>query len=104
MVQETPNATSLLEKLRGSQAVVAGEIATLTSSLAPLGDAVAAIAAALAEAQQLKAELSAEKLTALQAIQTALEVAVASIRAVSKYPGTSDPFTEPHRMGGPQTP
>lgn len=103
--QESNGATEelgpaeLLSTLRTSQATVAEDVAALVANLAPLGDAVEAIATALAEAQRAKAEMSDEKLSALHAIQVALEAALASIRAVNE----SDKFTEPQRIGGDNT-
>lgn len=93
------SANSLLAELRSSQAAVANDVSELVVNVGVLSDV-------LAEIQKSRVLILSERQTALEAIQAKLDIAVASIRAVSRYPVSADnsEFQQPQHLGHFQEP
>ncbi len=92
LVADNPDA--LLAELRNSQAKVAGNVEEL---IAALGETVR-------DVQKGRTIILAEQQRAIEAIQTKLDIAIASIRAISRQPvdADDDEFRHPSRLGGYQ--
>lgn len=88
------NPDTLLAELRNSQAKVAGNVEELITAL---GEAVR-------DVQKGRTLILAEQQRAIEAIQTKLDIAIASIQAVSRHPiaADNDEFRHPSRLGGYQ--
>lgn len=88
----------LLAELAANQAAVAADVSALGANVTSLNEVTTTIAASLEEVKQIRSLITAEKLSALEAIQTKLAVALAAIEAASKY-SNPDPFMDPKRLG-----
>lgn len=87
------DSDALLAELRNSQAKVASNVEELITAL---GEAVR-------DVQKGRTVILAEQQRAIEAIQTKLDIAIASIRAISRHPvDADDEFRHPSRLGGYQ--